>query len=140
MLADAKEFLVSERWYTERGIPYRRGYLLWGIPGGGKSSLVMAIASELKLPIYSLQLSSQALTDESLHRLLQNMTITPSILLLEDIDAETFCYRQGDFSSSIIVQRIAVVVLTRPRRVVTLQLLFLIAFSHQLYAVRKLFI
>ena len=43
LLEDAREFLESERWYTERGIPYRRGYLLHGIPGGGKSSLVAAV-------------------------------------------------------------------------------------------------
>jgi len=34
-LEDAREFLASEAWYTERGIPYRRGYLLHGVPGGG---------------------------------------------------------------------------------------------------------
>jgi chaperone BCS1 len=28
ILNDAKEFLNSKRWYTERGIPFRRGYLL----------------------------------------------------------------------------------------------------------------
>ena len=35
LLEDAREFLASEAWYTERGIPYRRGYLLHGVPGGG---------------------------------------------------------------------------------------------------------
>ena len=38
LLEDAREFLNSETWYTERGIPYRRGYLLYGIPGGGTSA------------------------------------------------------------------------------------------------------
>lgn len=33
LLADAKEFLESEAWYARRGIPYRRGYLLYGPPG-----------------------------------------------------------------------------------------------------------
>lgn len=36
LLEDAREFLASEAWYTERGIPYRRGYLLHGVPGGGR--------------------------------------------------------------------------------------------------------
>jgi SpoVK/Ycf46/Vps4 family AAA+-type ATPase len=87
LLEDAREFLESERWYTERGIPYRRGYLLHGIPGGGKSSLVAAVASELKLPIYMLQLSNEFLSDDALQRLFQTMTLNPSIVLLEDIDA-----------------------------------------------------
>ena len=28
IVADCKDFLISEDWYAERGIPYRRGYLL----------------------------------------------------------------------------------------------------------------
>ncbi len=35
LLADCRRFLASERWYGERGIPYRRGYLLHGPPGTG---------------------------------------------------------------------------------------------------------
>ena len=87
VLEDAKEFLRSEEWYAERGIPYRRGYLLHGLPGTGKSSLVSAVASELQMPIYLLQLSYELMDDEALQRLLQTMNTTPSILLLEDVDA-----------------------------------------------------
>jgi len=32
ILADAKDFLKSKKWYTERGIPFRRGYLLVSPP------------------------------------------------------------------------------------------------------------
>ena len=38
ILEDAREFLDSEEWYTLAGIPYRRGYLLHGPPGTGKSA------------------------------------------------------------------------------------------------------
>jgi len=40
LIADAKDFLASEAWYADRGIPYRRGYLLYGVPGSGKTSLI----------------------------------------------------------------------------------------------------
>jgi len=87
LLEDAREFLASESWYSERGIPYRRGYLLHGLPGGGKSSLIMAVASELRLPIYMLQLSSELVSDETLNSLLKHgMHDPPTILLLEDVD------------------------------------------------------
>mmetsp|Transcript_22667 Transcript_22667/g.52915 ORF Transcript_22667/g.52915 Transcript_22667/m.52915 type:complete len:664 (+) Transcript_22667:118-2109(+) len=87
LLEDARDFLESELWYTQRGIPYRRGYLLHGVPGSGKSSLVMALAHELQLPIYMLSLSSAKMNDDKLNSLLQfGMYDPPSILLLEDID------------------------------------------------------
>ena len=41
---DVKEFIENPQWYTDRGIPYRRGYLLHGPPGCGKSSFIMALA------------------------------------------------------------------------------------------------
>jgi mitochondrial chaperone BCS1 len=37
LLADVKEFIDVEEWYTEAGIPHHRGYLLYGPPGTGKS-------------------------------------------------------------------------------------------------------
>ncbi len=33
ILADAKKFLSNGAWYANMGIPYRRGYLLYGPPG-----------------------------------------------------------------------------------------------------------
>jgi PREDICTED: similar to ENSANGP00000013378 len=33
ILKDVREFIDSSSWYEERGIPYRRGYLLYGPPG-----------------------------------------------------------------------------------------------------------
>lgn len=86
LLDDARAFLSLERWYAERGIPYRRGYLLHGVPGSGKTSLVCAIAGELQLPIYMLRLSGAGLDDEAFHRLLAG-TARRAVVLLEDVDA-----------------------------------------------------
>jgi hypothetical protein len=86
LLADARRFLASGRWYASRGIPHRRGYLLQGPPGSGKSSLVAALAAELGLSIFSVTLSSPLLTDDGLRSLL-NAAGTKGVLLLEDIDA-----------------------------------------------------
>lgn len=52
-------FLPFIQWYAERGIPYRRGYLLYGVPGSGKTSLIHALAGELGLDIYALSLSAK---------------------------------------------------------------------------------
>jgi chaperone BCS1 len=84
MLDDVKSFLQSRTWYSERGIPYRRGYLLYGPPGTGKSSLSLSIAGECDLDIYILNLSS--VDDDSLGELF--IELPPRcVILLEDIDA-----------------------------------------------------
>ena len=41
---DISDFLSNSKWYFERGIPYRRGYLLYGPPGCGKTSFITALA------------------------------------------------------------------------------------------------
>ncbi|KAI9268082.1 P-loop containing nucleoside triphosphate hydrolase protein [Phascolomyces articulosus] len=86
LVEDAQEFLVSEQWYSDRGIPYRRGFLLYGTPGSGKTSFVYSLAGELGLNIYVVNLSNKSLTDDTLGEL---VTETPSrcILLIEDVDA-----------------------------------------------------
>jgi chaperone BCS1 len=42
VLVDINEYLnpATARWYANRGIPYRRGYLLYGPPGTGKTRYV----------------------------------------------------------------------------------------------------
>lgn len=86
ILTDVQDFLDSSKWYYDRGIPYRRGYLLHGPPGSGKSSFIQALAGHLDYNIAILNLSERGLTDDRLNYLL---TITPkrTIVLLEDADA-----------------------------------------------------
>ncbi|GJJ07005.1 hypothetical protein Clacol_001203 [Clathrus columnatus] len=86
LLADAFEFLSKEEWYIDRGIPYRRGYLLYGVPGSGKTSLIHSIAGELDLDVYIISLSKPGLHDSRLNALFCAMPPW-SILLIEDIDA-----------------------------------------------------
>jgi len=86
ILSDVKEFLASREWYSMRGVPYRRGYLLHGPPGCGKTSYIMALAGKLEYDICQMNLSNSALSDERLSYLL-NVAPPKSIVLLEDIDA-----------------------------------------------------
>lgn len=83
--ADMREFLETSKWYQDRGIPYRRGYLLYGPPGCGKSSFVKAIAGEIDFSICILSLSSKNLNDDTLNSLM-NSTPENCIILLEDVD------------------------------------------------------
>ena len=38
ILEDCRKFLRSRAWFVQRGLPYRRGYLLHGLPGTGKTT------------------------------------------------------------------------------------------------------
>jgi chaperone BCS1 len=83
---DVKEFLHSRQWYVDRGIPYRRGYLLYGVPGSGKSSFIQALAGELDFGIALVNLSERGITDDRLATLLTSLP-PRTLVLLEDADA-----------------------------------------------------
>ena len=85
LIDDVQTYLGSKKIYTDLGIPYRRGYLLAGPPGTGKSTLILAIASNFKLPIYSVPLRGTEMTGERLLQLLSNCR-KPSLIALEDVD------------------------------------------------------
>lgn len=85
VLADLREFYASAAWYAERGIPYRRGYLLHGPPGTGKTTTVLALAGELNLSVAALSLSSKTLGDEGLRSLVDDLPAA-TLLLIEDVD------------------------------------------------------
>lgn len=86
IVEDVEDFLRSGQWYLDRGIPYRRGYLLHGPPGTGKSSFIQALAGHLNYNICLLNLSERGLTDDRLNHLLSNIPAR-AIVLLEDVDA-----------------------------------------------------
>lgn len=92
LLADLRSFYGAHERYAELGIPWRRGYLLFGPPGTGKTSLVTALASELHLNVCTLSLASPVVTDEKIHTLLAAVP-QRSLLLIEDVDA---FFRQRD--------------------------------------------
>jgi chaperone BCS1 len=83
---DVSAFLRNGAWYYQRGIPYRRGYLLFGPPGSGKTSFIQALAGELDYNVCVLNLAERGLTDDRLSHLLSNAP-PRSIILLEDVDA-----------------------------------------------------
>jgi chaperone BCS1 len=95
ILGDVKAFVDSRTWYLDRGIPYRRGYLLHGPPGTGKSSFIQALAGELDFDIAILNVAERGITDDKLNHLL---TLVPprTIVLLEDADAAFVNRRQVD--------------------------------------------
>lgn len=84
-VAEVRRWWRARLLFKERGIPWVYGWLLAGPPGCGKSSLSVALAEELGIPLYSLDLGQM-----SAHRLSWWFTkiraSAPAILLVEDLD------------------------------------------------------
>lgn len=95
VVGDVKDFLSRQQWYVDRGIPYRRGYLLFGPPGSGKSSFIQSLAGELDFGVAMINLSEMGMTDDKLAYLLTKLP-KRTLLLLEDADAAFTNRRQRD--------------------------------------------
>lgn len=85
VIGDLKRFFIAHKYYIERGIPYRRGYLLHGVPGTGKSSFALALAGHFSTPLHVISLSSLGSDSELFNALA--MAPRRSFVLIEDIDA-----------------------------------------------------
>lgn len=100
ILADLGEFYASASWYADRGVPYRRGYLLYGPPGTGKTTMVLALAGELKLSVAALSLSSKLMNDDGLRSLVDALPAA-TILLIEDVDCVFKDERNTDIKTGV---------------------------------------
>ncbi|KAL0143442.1 P-loop containing nucleoside triphosphate hydrolase protein [Mucor lusitanicus] len=88
ILNDILTFKESKEWYNDRGIPYRRGYLLHGPPGTGKTSFIQSLASKVKMNVAILNLSA-ASNDDSLSSAMAQLPKS-CILVIEDVDHYQF--------------------------------------------------
>lgn len=85
VVKEIKFWLNAEDWYKERHIAWKRGFMFYGPPGVGKTSLTRAIAEEFDLPVHLFDLSSMTNGDlcTAWNYVLEG---GPCIALLEDID------------------------------------------------------
>lgn len=95
LVEDVRDFLQSREWYARMNIPYRRGYLLHGPPGCGKTSFCHALASKLQLDICLLDLSDTNLSDSILAGLMRNAPLR-SLVILEDVDSVLLIPKNGE--------------------------------------------
>lgn len=86
LVDEARFWKKNEDWYNQRGIPWRRGWLLHGPPGTGKTALIRAIAEDLDLPVYIYDLAS--LHNQELQEAWSRMLFSaPCMAVIEDIDS-----------------------------------------------------
>ncbi|RRT41674.1 hypothetical protein B296_00057639 [Ensete ventricosum] len=84
IMNDLETFSKSRDYYAKLGKTWKRGYLLYGPPGSGKSTMIACMANFLEYNVYDLELT--AISDNTeLRRLIVN-TGSKSIIVIEDID------------------------------------------------------
>jgi len=97
LLDEIGHFLSSKQWYESHTIPWKRGILLTGPPGTGKSSMVYAIARCNDIPVRVFHLDTMTNQD-----LVNNWHGSSAgvINVIEDIDA-VFDHRENLNKSSM---------------------------------------
>lgn len=87
LVDDLNNFIASEEYYNTKGIPYKRGYLLHGPPGTGKTSIIKAFASTYGFDIYIINMENIK-TPEDIVQIFRGFDSAHSyhIICFEDID------------------------------------------------------
>jgi hypothetical protein len=87
---DFRRFFSSREVYRQYGIPWKRGALLIGPPGNGKTHAIKALVNELGLPcIYVKSFNAGHATEQSNMRVVfaRARRSAPCLVVLEDLDA-----------------------------------------------------
>lgn len=92
LFEDLHRWADAREWYAGHGIPYRRGYLLEGPPGTGKTSLALAMAGAVRRPLYLVNLATAG-GDTGLQAAFNNAE-TGAVIVIEDIDSARISHQR----------------------------------------------
>ena len=85
-VAAARTWQKEESWYKDRGIPWKLGWLLHGPPGTGKTAFAVAMAKDLDIPMFLVDLAS--MTNNDLIKAWSEIAeAVPCMVAFEDIHA-----------------------------------------------------
>ncbi len=80
-------FRQGEKRYHRRGIPYRYGIMLWGVPGSGKTTITQIVGKKYNMTLYLIDLNSPDMTDTILLNLIASVPCN-SCIVMEEVDRQ----------------------------------------------------
>jgi AAA+ superfamily predicted ATPase len=83
-----KQFFDADKsFFIDNKIPHRRGLLLYGDPGNGKSTIIRALASEIEAPVIYWTVGGQGRSEiiDAVFNFVAK--VSPALLVIEDLDS-----------------------------------------------------
>lgn len=107
IIDDLRNFIESRRYYEQRGLVHKRGYIFQGPPGGGKTTMVNYLASRFDLPMFIYSTGSDGFRSTTIDAFLRNAHSVANeekgpnggqcyITLFEDVDHIFFLDEKED--------------------------------------------
>jgi ATP-dependent 26S proteasome regulatory subunit len=94
---DFESFFQRRSWFRANRLPFRRGYLLHGPPGNGKTSVIRAMLSHPGISGFAANLVTLEMDDNVLQAFFKNAAEnTPALVVLEDIDRLFFGHNNDE--------------------------------------------
>lgn len=104
---DLEFFFQREAWFKKSLLPFRRGYLFYGPPGNGKTSVVRVMATEPTIRAFSLDFSNEWLHNDALTELFEAAShAAPSLIIFEDLDRLYGKEAEGENKTKITLQHL----------------------------------
>lgn len=85
LLLECQKWLNSEEWYRQHGLNWRRGFLVHGQQGSGKTSSIRKICQILDIPLFIFDLASMS-NSEFIENWKDIQSFTPCAVIFDDID------------------------------------------------------
>lgn len=100
IIAQIRDFWTKEKAYKEAGFLWKRGILLFGPPGGGKTSTLQILSKEIVTAGgFSIYVNNPAIAADALPSLREIEPTRPIVLMLEDLDAMVRSYGETEILS-----------------------------------------
>lgn len=94
---ELKKFWESEDVFRKHKLTYKRGIILWGPPGGGKSCTLQLVCRDvISRGGIVIKFGSPGLFSQGIRKLREIQPTTPIVVLMEDIDSTVRSYSETD--------------------------------------------